>query len=60
MKLFAFCSAEERYERLGTQIPEVLRRVKLGHIDSYLGISMEHLSRMRAGHKSKRITGEPI
>ncbi len=56
MKLFAFCSAEERYERLGAQIPQVLRRIKLGHIASYLGISMEHLSRIRAGHKNRSAT----
>lgn len=51
MKLFAFCSAEERYARLLRQIPEVARRVKLGHIASYLGISIEHLSRIRASYK---------
>ena len=60
MKLFAFCSAEERYERLRAQIPEVLMRVKLGHVASYLGISMEHLSRIRAGHKNRGTTGSSI
>ena len=49
MKLFAFCSAEERYEKLLIQIPDITQRVKLGHIASYLGISQEHLSRIRAG-----------
>lgn len=49
MKLFAFCSAEERYARLVEQIPDVFQRVKLGHIASYLGMSQEHLSRVRAG-----------
>lgn len=47
MKLFAFCTAEERYERLLLQIPDILQRVKLGQIASYLGISQEHLSRIR-------------
>ena len=47
MKLFAFCNAEERYERLLLQIPDILQKVKLGHIASYLGISQEHLSRIR-------------
>jgi len=47
MKLFAFCTAEERYERLLIQIPDILQRVKLGQIASYLGISQEHLSRIR-------------
>jgi CRP-like cAMP-binding protein len=48
MKLFAFCTAEERYERLLLQIPGILQKVKLGQIASYLGISQEHLSRIRA------------
>ncbi len=47
MKLFAFCTAEERYERLLLQIPDILQKVKLGQIASYLGISQEHLSRIR-------------
>lgn len=50
-KLFAFCTAEERYERLIEQIPDILQRVKLGHVASYLGISQEHLSRIRAGFR---------
>jgi len=29
------------------QIPDILQRVKLGQIASYLGISQEHLSRIR-------------
>jgi CRP-like cAMP-binding protein len=49
MKLFAFCSAEERYEKLLVQIPEITQRMKLGYIASYLGISQEHLSRIRSG-----------
>ena len=51
MKLFAFCTAEERYERLISQIPDILQRVRLGQIASYLGISQEHLSRIRAGFR---------
>jgi len=51
MKLFAFCTAEERYERLLLQIPDILQRVKLGHVASYLGISQEHLSRIRRNYK---------
>ncbi|MCE7041609.1 Crp/Fnr family transcriptional regulator [Dyadobacter sp. CY312] len=49
MKLFAFCSAEERYEKLLVQIPDITQRVKLGYVASYLGISQEHLSRIRSG-----------
>jgi CRP-like cAMP-binding protein len=48
MKLFAFCDAEERYQRLYEQMPTIFQRVKLRHIASYLGISQEHLSRIRA------------
>jgi CRP-like cAMP-binding protein len=51
MKLFAFCTAEERYERLLQQLPDVFQRVKLGHVASYLGISQEHLSRIRSAYK---------
>ena len=51
MKLFAFCSAEERYERLIIQIPAIFQRVKLGYVASYLGISQEHLSRIRGSFK---------
>ncbi len=51
MKLFVFCTAEERYDRLIQQIPDVFRRVRLGHIASYLGMTQEHLSRVRAGFR---------
>jgi CRP-like cAMP-binding protein len=51
MKLFAFCSAEERYEKLILQIPDIAQRMKLGYIASYLGISQEHLSRIRGSYK---------
>lgn len=48
MKLFAFCTAEERYSRLLEQMPDIFKRVNLGYIASYLGISQEHLSRIRS------------
>lgn len=47
MKLFAFCTAEERYGRLLEQMPDIFKRVNLGYIASYLGITQEHLSRIR-------------
>ena len=40
-------SAEQRYNDLLKNQPEVLQRVSLGHIASYLGISQETLSRIR-------------
>lgn len=39
--------ARERYEKLLQTNPEILKRVSLGHIASYLGISQETLSRIR-------------
>ena len=41
-------SATERYEKLIAQAPYLLQYIKLTHIASYLGISLETLSRIRA------------
>jgi signal-transduction protein with cAMP-binding, CBS, and nucleotidyltransferase domain len=41
-------SAKEKYKRLIAEIPNVVSRVKLGHIASLIGISQETLSRIRA------------
>lgn len=41
-------SAEERYTDLLTRQPDILNRVSLGHIASYLGIKGPSLSRIRA------------
>jgi CRP/FNR family transcriptional regulator, anaerobic regulatory protein len=41
-------SAKERYEELIARSPECLQRVALKHIASYLGITQETLSRIRA------------
>ncbi|KAB7728351.1 cyclic nucleotide-binding domain-containing protein [Rudanella paleaurantiibacter] len=41
-------SAEERYVDLLTRQPDILNRVSLGHIASYLGIKGPSLSRIRA------------
>jgi len=54
MKMFAFCTAEERYEILIKQFPNILNIVKLGHIASYLGITQEHLSRIRRSTRRQR------
>ena len=40
-------SAEQRYNDLIKNQPETLKRISLGHIASYLGISQETLSRIR-------------
>ena len=40
--------AQARYEEFVRQFPEVCRRVNLGYIASYLGITISTLSRLRA------------
>ena len=45
---FHHLSATERYELLLKNQPEVISRVAISHIASYLGISIETLSRIRA------------
>lgn len=44
-----FETAHERYERLKREHPDVVRRAPLSHIASYLGMTPETLSRVRAG-----------
>ncbi|MBN1924701.1 MAG: Crp/Fnr family transcriptional regulator [Prolixibacteraceae bacterium] len=41
--------AKGKYEYLGKIAPEIIKRAKLGHIASILGISQETLSRIRKG-----------
>ena len=43
-----FMSAQERYNTFITEYPSLLQRVPLGMISSYLGITQETLSRIRA------------
>nr|WP_299385152.1 Crp/Fnr family transcriptional regulator [Allomuricauda sp.] len=44
---FLFFSAKERYGNLLRTRPQLLQRVNLGHIASYLGMAQETLSRIR-------------
>jgi CRP-like cAMP-binding protein len=44
---FLFYSAKQRYENLLKNRPDLLNRVNLGHIASYLGMTQETLSRIR-------------
>jgi CRP-like cAMP-binding protein len=44
-----FFSAKEKYDNLLKSYPSILQRVSLGNIASYLGITQESLSRIRAG-----------
>ncbi len=43
-----FNTAKERYEKLILKQPTLFQHVNLGHIASYIGISQETLSRIRA------------
>lgn len=43
-----FQSAEEKYHTLLKNYPDIIQRASLGHIASYLGITQETLSRIRA------------
>lgn len=45
--------ASQRYHELIKSYPELLQRVPLGHIASYLGISQVSLSRIRSGTQKK-------
>ncbi|MEI2696026.1 MAG: Crp/Fnr family transcriptional regulator [Saprospiraceae bacterium] len=49
-RIFAsqFCSAKERYFNLLKQEPDITQKVSLGYIASFLGITQETLSRIRA------------
>jgi CRP-like cAMP-binding protein len=47
----AFKGAAERYHDFVTQSPELIKRVALKHIASYLGVTQVTLSRIRATYK---------
>ncbi|MBO6516739.1 MAG: Crp/Fnr family transcriptional regulator [Bacteroidia bacterium] len=48
-KGYMFLSAKERYQHLLAYFPSIELHVKLMHIASFLGISLETLSRLRSG-----------
>lgn len=45
-----FATAQQRYQQLISATPSLINRVPLGMIASYLGITQETLSRIRAQH----------
>jgi len=47
-----FQSAQQKYEELLSEYPDITNRVALGHIASYLGITLETLSRIRNGRRT--------
>ncbi|MEY4860769.1 MAG: hypothetical protein RL059_468 [Bacteroidota bacterium] len=44
-----FLNAKQRYQKLLNLYPEIVNRISLGNISSYLNITQETLSRIRAG-----------
>ena len=55
-----FMSAAERYDQIYLRHPDILDRVKLIHVASYLGMTPETLSRLRAKkERRQRIYGKP-
>ena len=44
---FLFNTAKERYLKFITENPELLQRVSLTHLSSFLGIERQSLSRIR-------------
>lgn len=51
MDSILFETAQQRYERLLIEQPELIQKVPLSYIASFLGITQETLSRMRAAVK---------
>ncbi|MDQ3292515.1 MAG: Crp/Fnr family transcriptional regulator [Bacteroidota bacterium] len=51
--LFKLLKASERYEYLTKNHPEILQRVSLSHIASYLGVARETISRIRGKNVKK-------
>lgn len=45
---FHHLTASQRYDKLMERSPEIIQRVSLTHIASYIGVSLETLSRIRA------------
>ncbi|MEZ4970385.1 MAG: Crp/Fnr family transcriptional regulator [Flavobacteriaceae bacterium] len=48
LHIIQFSKAEERYQHLMSTYPDITQRVSLTHIASYLGITLETLSRIRS------------
>ncbi len=51
LRIIQFQSAQDRYEALLELYPDLVNKVSLGHIASYLGITQQTLSNIRAIHK---------
>ncbi len=53
--LFKLYSAQERYEWLSVHEPQMLQRVSLSQLSSYLGVARETLSRIRKRRSQSRL-----
>lgn len=51
---FRSLDASQRYARLLAEQPQLVQTVQLTHIASFLGVSLETLSRIRAGQRGKK------
>lgn len=51
MDSIQFETAQQRYEKLLLQSPDIIQRVPLSYIASFLGVTFETLSRIRSGKK---------
>lgn len=49
--LLQFCTAQERYNNLMQNEPFLINQIPVTHLASYLGISLETLSRIRSKYK---------
>ncbi|NME69308.1 Crp/Fnr family transcriptional regulator [Flammeovirga aprica] len=49
---FVLQSPKERYDELLRQNPKIMEKATQYHIASYLGITPQHLSRLRASHRN--------
>ena len=54
MDSIQFETAEQRYQKLISDKPHFIQRVPLTYIASFLGVTLETLSRIRAGSSSKK------
>ena len=53
IQLYRLLTARERYEYLEKNQPEILQRVSLTQLSSYLGVKRETLSRIRSSRHHK-------